>query len=244
MMKSIREFTASVRDLTVFNHPVWKYLVIVPMLISIGFGILNGYVSREAKAKLLEEKFVEKIRAIDRIAGDIDFFADTVGWGALGLNEQILSRSMADEDAQPMTYAALFTETFENVSARSPSYSSAFEPLEDSAYCGFVRSNDSGVYLMPYTPADAPEREMHIYHRWVPSDNRLEGRYLLIVAISEYSITNNLASWVNASLLSQTAYLFVTTICLTLLIVKAGVFLGKREKAQDGTIWRERDAAR
>ena len=221
--------------MTVFNHPLWKYLPIIPILICAGFILYNAGVSREITETLLNEKFEEKMQTIDGIAGDIDgLIQKDNDWDTYDY-EWMLAQRMTTEDEKPYTFAALYSEGLDNLSARHPSYTSAYEPLEISEFRGQVQIQESGIAVLPFTPEGQPERDMHIYFRWVPTDDQLEHRYLLVVAISKYSITNKVTDWVGWGAIAQTIYTFIVTVFMTLIITRGGTFLGKRTGP---TVWR------
>ena len=219
----------------ILNHRVMKYLlVLVPGIILFLFGLAYFDLAAEIESSLLAEKETEKRRAIDLIAENIDtFIAADADWGVYDY-ESILSAGIAQIDARAFTYAALYDEALDNVSARTPSYSSSYEPLQDPAFRSTVQSNANGTYIMPFTPEGDATRDMHLYYRWIPSDDTLEGRYLAIVAISRYSVENTLPRGV---------WTLPAALCATVTIAVTGVvwllcFLGDIYINRKGTKWR------
>ena len=213
----------------IFNTKYGKWLALIPILLTVGICIYFRLLIPNINSALLDEKFTEKQRAVDRIAEDVDeFIAADADWGVYNY-ERILSHSMASEDAQPFTFAALYNYELVNLSARHPSYTSAFEPLLYPAFRALATAEESGTFIMPFTPEGEPERNMHIYFRWVPTDPTLEHRYLLIVAISNYSVTNHVAAWVSTGGLAVVVLTSILNVIMVAIITKAGTFYDKRK---------------
>ena len=211
-----------------------RYLVVVvPCIIIVLFGMAYKVLEIEIENSLLHEKFIEKQQSVDLIASQIDaYVAADADWGIYNY-EVILSEGLAQVDAQAFTYAALYDAHLENISARTPSYSSAFEPLEDIAFADTVLTTEYGEYVMPYTPDGDATRDMHIYYRWIPTDSELEGRYLAIVAVSKYSIQSTLPHgvWTLPIAIGTIATMFITASVWLL------CYLGKVYISRKGEKW-------
>ena len=141
-----------------------------------------------------------------------------------------LRTSMAYLDAQPMTFAAMYDEDGNDISDRTESYEGApFIPMLDPNFLDEVCKNESGDYVMAFTPKGEPTRDMRIYYRWVPSNRQLEGRYLLVVAISTYSISTPMAVWYTIGSVGNIIITFAIEVALVLLYIRAGRFYDARD---------------
>jgi len=210
-------------------------LVVVPFVVIFLFSLAYLNLRQETAAAILHEKFVEKQQSVDLLAAQVDAYIATPAYqSGFGRFELILSAGLAQVDAQPFTYAALYDGQMDNVSARTPSYSSAFEPLTDAAFQDAVRANDSGTYVLPYTPDGDETRDMHIYYRWIPTDSSFEGRYLAVVAVSRYSVESILPLGVWALPLALCA---VTTALITAAVWLLR-YLGEIYVSRKGGKWR------
>ena len=179
-------------------RPRLRFSTLVPTFVAVLVLFFFLLLQNEIERMLLSEKMVEKAGSIDLITEQADSFArHNGGWDTgheVYLDTLLASIEMIDR--MPMTYAALFDKDLRNVSARSPSYEgSPFEPNMNPKFVEAVRANDSGDFQMPFTPPGAQEREMYIHYRWLPSDEGVTNRFLVVVAISRYTINTSIASW-------------------------------------------------
>ena len=183
---------------TVFNSKWGRFLLLIPVAVAIFTGFYVGSATGVISESLLQEKIVEKHLEIDLICSQIDaFIASDADWGAYDY-EKSLQNSMAIIDEQPFTFAALYTERLEDVSRRTPSYDTPFVPLDYPEFAKAIADNEQGDIVLVYAPGgDAKPRDMHVYYRWVPTDETLQGRYLLAVAVSQYSVTNKAIDWIS-----------------------------------------------
>ena len=212
--------------------------VIVPAVIFALFGLAYQSLNVEIEKSLLREKFIEKQQSVDLIASQIDaYVAVDADWGVYNY-EVILSAGLAQVDEQAFTYAALYDAHLDNISARTPSYSLAFEPLEDNAFADTVLTTERGEYVMPYTPDGDVTRDMHIYYRWIPTDSALDGRYLAIVAVSKFSIQNTLPRGIWTLPLA----LCLTTVVCDMAAVWLLCYLGEIYVSRKGEKWRRNES--
>jgi hypothetical protein len=155
---------------------------------------------------LLEEKFLESKKHLDFLCNHVDNEVEIdLDWGMYHYGD-ILKLDMEWLDGQYMTYAALFNEELELLSERSESVEAQpFEPFLDkehgAEFTALVRAAanregrdtvENGEYIMRFAPDGAEPRDMYIYFRWVPTDSNLNSRFLVIVAVSEYSVISEI----------------------------------------------------
>ena len=191
--------------------------ILVPTIIAILVLLFFGMLQKEIELMLLSEKVVEKAGSIDMITEQADRFV--LHNGKWDENYEIyldtLLGSVEMIDRLPMTYAAVFDHALQNVSARSPSYEgSPFEPNADLGFIQAVQANDSGDYELPFTPPGAEERTMYIHYRWLPSDAATVNRFLVVVAISRFTINTRIATWTHIAAIGFVAAALVLTLFL------------------------------
>ena len=212
-----------------FNRKWGKYVYLLPLLGVVAVIFFFTIWMDSQIDNLLAEKLLEKQLDIDLICSQTDAFIEfDSDWETYDY-ERILGHSVALVDAQPFTFAALYTERLENVSARTASYASLYEPFENADFVAEVNMHESGNYTMPYKPPDAEERDMYIYYRWIPTDTGLSGRYLAVVAISKYSIANQ-----PLETMGWAAFGFMATLGLGFIVLTVGF-------SRFGYIWRTRE---
>ena len=185
---------------------------------------LSAITRQEIDRMLLTEKLIEKRFEIALVAEQIDsHIEDTGDWAEeyeRYLNTVLISIEMLDK--VDMTYAAVFDEQLQNLSARSPSYEgSPFEPTEYPEFIEAVHSSESGDLTMLFTPPGAQTRPMYLHYRWLPSDAALPNRILLVTAISRFSINARISVWVQ-----------ITTIVLMTLAFLMTLFVWRKQIAE------------
>ena len=188
-----------------------KVWILSLTIILAAIGVAFNVVSNGIDAMLLSEKLIEKQIQIGLVVEQTDrAIAKGNDWTTEHDHyiDTILT-SMETIDELYMTYAAVFDEGLQNVSARSPSYEgSAFEPTRSADFVAAISANDSGDFVMSFTPGGAAPRDMYIHYRWLPSDAALENRVLAVVAISEYTINTRISTGVQI----LSVFLAITTI--------------------------------
>ena len=168
------------------------------VVIMVAFGLASDVI----EGMLLNEKLIEKELEIDLITEQIDLSIAKDGDWESAYDHYVYKVMISMEmlDRVDMTYAAVFDEQLQNISARSPSYEgSLFEPERYPQYLAAVKNNESGNLVLPFMPAGSDERDMHLHFQWIPSDASLPNRLLSVVAISRYTINTRVSSWVQAS---------------------------------------------
>ena len=208
---------------SLINHKYGRYLLLLPIVIAVLACVYFQNAIISINDTLLAEKLTEKQLELDLICNQVDMLiARDDDWERYNY-EAMLEDSITLLDGLPMTYAAIFSQDLENLGARSPSYQEAFEPFAASEYLvEAVLSNEQGHAVIPFTPAESVERDMHLYYRWVPTDQSLNNRYLVMVAISRFSITNQVAEWVTKGAIVLISTVTVFNIIMVMLIAKLG----------------------
>ena len=169
--------------------------VVAALVIIIVFKLIDNGINN----MLLSEKLIEKQLEIDLIAEQADLLIKKENDWANTHEQYIANIILTIEliDRIDMTYAAVFDENLQNLSARSPSYEgSPFEPEKSPEYVEAVRANESGNIVLPFTPPGAKERDMYLHFQWLPSDIALPHRVLAVIAISEYTVNTRISNWI------------------------------------------------
>jgi len=187
----------------------------IPVAAAIAILFLFGLLKEEIERMLLAEKLIEKKFEIELVAAQTDrFIAKDNDWaGEYDHYADTIMHSMEMLDRVEMTYAAVFDEDLQNMSARSPSYEgSPFEPTLHEAFVRAAASNESGDLVLPFTPPGSEARDMYVHFKWLPSDTALQNRFLAVVAISKYSVNTRISTWVQATAIVLVLASFVITV--------------------------------
>jgi hypothetical protein len=217
------------------NHKVWKFLVLLPLMLLVCFVMYFHWLTGEIDAALLSEKFIEKHVDLDIICDGVDNLLDTDNdWGSYDY-AGFLQHRMSYIDALPMTFAAVYNDRLELLSDRLASYeNSPFDPTAYDEFYRAVHESESGDLVLSFEPAGDAERDMYLYYRWVPTRNDLDGRFLTVVAISRHSVDTSISEWVSYGSLALIVGVFVICACPIFLWIVLGSVYGKRK----GDKWR------
>ena len=188
-------------------------LIIVSILIFAVFQFVREGIDR----MLLAEKLIEKRLEIALIAEqtDLSIKKDNDWEQAHEHYTDNIMVSMELLDRVDMTYAAVFSENLQNLSARSPSYEgSPFEPNVYPEYVKAVMENESGDLVVPFTPPGSQKRDMYLHYQWMPSDQSLPNRVLAVIAISKYTVNTRISTLVQLT----AVLLIITTLVIAIFI--------------------------
>ena len=208
--------------MSILNHKYLRYIVLLPLLVMLLATFYFAWVTSEINTTLLAEKRLEKKLEIDLIADQIDDFLVADGDWYTYAYEPIITKRLASLDAQPYTFAALYDSALNNISARTPSYNSFFEPTSYPGFADEARRNVSGYAVLSYKPDGEKARDMYVYYRWIPTDTDLSGRYLAVVAVSNYSVTNRISDWVGIGAMALIIVVTALNVILTMLLARLG----------------------
>ena len=176
----------------------WLFILLAIIL---GIVLIFNLVSTGIESMLLSEKVIEKQFQIGMIAEQTQHLIDRgIDWTEENeYHVDTILSSMEKIDTLDMTYAGVFDKNMQNVSVRSPSYEgSAFEPTESAEFVAAVKANESGTFVLPFTPKGSDTRDMYIHYRWLPPDDTHADRLLAVVAISRYTVNTRIAVWAQA----------------------------------------------
>jgi hypothetical protein len=109
----------------------------------------------------------------------------------------ILSGVVSELDATTGVYAELFDADLNNISERSQTYGEAlFEAAEYPELMQAMGGNEQGESTVRFDKQGTPPHDIYIYFRWVPTDNTLHNRMLIVLGMSRYSVSNSISSWI------------------------------------------------
>ena len=206
--KSANKYVSSKAEIKI------RVLILIVVIIAIVAGGAN-IVSNGIDRMLLAEKLIEKQLEIDLIVEQTDSAIKKDNDWESAYKHYVDSVMIGMEliDRVHMTYAAVFDENLQNLSARSPSYDGhPFKPDIFPEFIEAVKSNESGKLVLPFTPAGSKERDMYLHFRWLPSDSALPHRLLVVVAISKYTINTRISMWVQIAASFLVIAIFIITI--------------------------------
>ena len=217
------------------KHKFLRYLFLLPILLMIAFSLFFHQLMSEIRNELLNEKFIEKRTNVDLIGTQIDRFIELdADWGYYDY-QSIIAYNMQYIDELPMTFAAIYNEEFESISARSPSYEGApFEPTRYPEFIHAVKNSEMGKLILPFTPTGDIERDMYTYFRWVPSDPTLSNRFLTVVAISKYSVNTVSEDWISYGAMALIIVTAILNLIMVILVCRMGPESLQRSKGYTG----------
>jgi hypothetical protein len=178
-----------------------RFFLLFPILFGIIFAVTMMLIVDNAQAEKLQEKFSNTKAEVDLIADRIE--SDITQHDDWTAESEYYAWTLIDTvgivDKQVMTFAAVYDDELVNLSARTLSYErSAVDPTVYLLFRDAVASHDTGELELWY--ADEPNgvegRSMLLYYRWVPVLDGISERYLVCVAVSEYSVSTQTADWV------------------------------------------------
>ena len=206
------------RKLNIKRNDKRKYLLISAIVILMMFCGYFYFAFNHINEILLKEKYSDRKFNIDLICDEIDHFVEfNNNWEDYDYGK-ILSNVVSKTDATLGTYAELFDEGLNSLSQRSPLYKDApLDPKEYPELVGSVRSSMRGETSIWFDKEGAIPQTVHIYYRWVPTDNSSENKLLVILGVSKYSVDTSFESWIiygAVSLIIISAVLIISAVVL------------------------------
>jgi len=155
---------------------------VIPICLIACFSLLVYSISREK----LKEKFIDTQNYLELLSlysysyKDRAIFVDTMLEG------------MRYIDSLPHVFAALYNDSFEILSYRSPEEGTApFDPRLDNSFMALAGNNTTGTIPIIWEdlPGGITKRKMYVCFRWatIPEYNR---SYLMAAAVSSYSLAS------------------------------------------------------
>ena len=181
--------------------------------------LINIGVETATTQNLLENKCEEVKNELGMIAAAVN--ADpTDPWDS---HKDNILHFMAFLDAKPLTFAAAYAQSGSDLLLMTKRDNATnFDPRNFNAFRDAIKKNDDGEVVIGFTPTGGVYRDMYLYYMWVPDYSEPHERYLLVAAVSKFSITVKLARWVTIANLFGT----VINVLLCLWNMRWKVILG------------------
>ena len=168
-----------------------KYLFIAVILVLVAFCGYFNYAFNCIYDTMLQEKIIDRQLDTDIVCTQIDKFIENDNdWNSYDY-ASILSAVAYFMDAahRSGSYTELFDHNLNGLSKRSPLFEGApFDPRDYPELIEAVNANESGHVTVSFDKVDVPEHDLHLYFRWIPTDNTLENRLIIITGVSKFSI--------------------------------------------------------
>ena len=213
-----------------------KYLLLLPLVFIIFNAVYFRQATVEIKDTLLQEKYTEIVNFVDALTVTVD--AD-VERGREGY-ETTIEDAVKFIDNLPLVFAAAYTLNDGELVLfpELRNYETNYEPTDYPEFVNAVLTHESGELIMGFTPENQPYRDMHIYYRWMPTISDVQTHYLVVAAVSQYSVTAKVAEWVSVGQIINTIVTFVIILTLIMLLARLGYVYGSR----NGDKWRDKGA--
>ena len=217
-----------------------KYFLVAALIIVVLFCVFYAYAYPAYEEARVKEKAWDRQQEVNLLAGIVDLLVENEGTAG-GVNyEQVLSYSMRYIETEfTSTFAQLYAEEDGELIpllVLSPGVAGGqkHNPLDYPEFVEAALNNESGSLTYWYETPQAGGRYVYMTYRWVPTDASHATRYLIAVAISKYSVSEQIASIIKIGTLA----LIVVTV---LFILAASVLfcrLGYIYEQRDGEKWR------
>ena len=138
-------------------------------------------------------------------------------------NEVCILHFMKYLDAKPLTFAAAYLpHAGELTLLTERDYATNFDPRNFEVFMDAISQDDEGSMIIGFTPDGGEHRDMYLFFMWVPDYSEPTERYLLVAAVSRFSITIKLERWVTLAPLVGVVALFFICCWVIYLKVKLG----------------------
>ena len=204
----------------------WNRVLMASLAFLIALIVLYTYVGSATQKNLLDNKCAEVENELGMIAAAVNADPDEP-WDSHRKN---IVDSMGWLDKQPFTFAAMYAPEGEELTLLTERDNATnFDPREFDVFNRAISKNDRGSLVIGFTPTGMKYRDMHLYYLWVPDYSWMPERYLLVAAVSEYSITVKLAQWITIALQAGVIVLSAFFGWLFYLKVELGVIIAMRK---------------
>jgi len=191
------------------------------------------YALAHINGTLLHEKILDRRFTVDLACDEVDRLVAFRGDWDTFVYTEILSEVAARIDATGGTYCQLFDGNLMSLSDRTPLFDGApFDPWEFPAFLQAVSENERGEATVWFEKEGAVPHRLHLYFRWIPTDETLQNRLLMIVGVSKFSVNTGISSGVTygaAALIAVSAVFIVGSVVLLSYVL--GMHVRKRENA-------------
>lgn len=214
-----------------------RYLLAVALAILIAFGVYFYIAFEHAESRLVAEKYNARIMTANVLCVTIDAFVDAGrDWEIYDYDAVIASvAAYIDASRDASSYAELFDSNLRSLSDRTP-YNPLmpFDPNDYPELKEAVKQNEYGRMTVLLEHPDDPHN-IYLYYRWIPTDQTLENRLLLMTGVTKYSVNFHISQGLKYGAFALIVGTAVIVISATLLLVLLGSVHGMRG---EGKKWR------
>ena len=205
---------------------IWGIAVVIPFVMLLWTIPDLQRAQDEINDTLLHGKMLEVEHIVDVIAAASEANPSRT-WGHHLSN---IKDSVGYLDELPLVFAAAYMPTnngLEIITRRDNA--TTFSPLVYPEFLTAVKNSERGELVIGFHPDGGLYRDMHLYFRWMPLYSPPDERYLVVTAVSEFSITIKVADWVLSTPLRNT--IMTGLICLWNIIMslRMGKIWSKRK---------------
>jgi len=210
-----------------------KYLIAVTFLVLVAFCGYFYFAFSHVNNALLQEKIIDRQFEVNLICDEMDRFVEfDIDWDSYNYAD-ILSYVVEQMDDTRGTYAILYDDDFNNLLDRDGLFPLHCYPDLISE----ILTSERGEMTIQLEHGGKPMHDVHLYYRWVPSDETLTGRMLVLIGVSKYSVDNNISDEIiyGAVILIIVTSLFI--LAMVIVLCQLGHIYTQREGADK---WRKK----
>ena len=211
-----------------------KFLFLAPIALLIAFAFVFQNALDKIEQQMLLEKMVDKKLEVDMIAAFVNnYVRQDNDWGVYDYPADI-NVLIEEMDKTKGTVAIQCDDQLNIISKWTyiPGHTH-INPMLDTNFRELVRNNKgSGQWTLKYKDGQK-DSVMLLYFRWLPNDESLANRSLIVVGITKDSIAN-----VHIGLTIGMIVLIATTFLVNTVFVILLCHLGSIYKARNGPKWR------
>ena len=215
-------------SITFLNHKRKKYLILLPIVILVLNAFYFQIASENIQETILQEKFIEVQNHVNMLASAVEA-NKTRKWID---HESNIVDSVEYLCRLPQTFAATYKP--ENGKLKLISTIKNEREFDPRDYDMFTKAieQESGEITLSFTPTNGAPRDMHVYFTHMPLYAPPSERYLVVAAVSKYSVVTSIPEWVSSGQWLSMIVTFFINVWLIILIAKLGTIKEQREKEQ------------
>lgn len=225
-----------------------RYLVLVPFVTVLIFGIYFRYFSIALDDSLFNEKLLEKRTQLQLITNTIEYVVGVHdNWEAYPYR-LILIHELETIDRLPHTFGAVYDKDLNLLTERNEVDGYRFDPLHSEQndenvliLTEGVLNNNSGTFVSKYMLDSGKYEDISLYFEWIPIDTDIETRYLTMVGVSRLAITNKYPGWIVNGAYAMFMLVVLMEILLVGLLSYLGYIYEKRDASKSNGAYRSVD---
>jgi hypothetical protein len=218
----------------------WDLAVLVPMVILIIMAVIFWHAEVAINDAMLESKKVEIHNEVDMMAVGASVAPNLCDY------QSSLESMVAHLDARPLIFAGAYSQvdgqSLELFTDRDNA--TTFDPTEYDEFQYSIKGAESGWVMIGFTPDGGVYRDMHLYWRWLDDSSDTGDRYLIVAAVSKFSITVQVARWATIAPFASILVTFLLDVWLAIFLIRLGYVHGMRNDDGDKKKWRSYEGRR